>query len=135
MDAKKTLQNPKKKNSPIPKNLTHWVVLWYQYSLKKNKKNTRPMFFVMFCWKLSNSWIYSWTNLLRFTEDVYKMLRYKIRRKKKLLISLNYVLERCPFAPYIFIKRYTWSINLETIQWKLSFSWTYFKIVLRIYLF
>ena len=35
--------------------------------------------------------------------------------KKKLPISLKYVLEDWSFTPYIFIKRFTWSINFETI--------------------
>ena len=39
---------------------------------------------------------------------------------KKLPISLKYVLESFPFTPYIFIKRYTWSINFETIHWQVT---------------
>ena len=57
----------------------------------------------------------------RFTEDVYKILRFKIWRKK-LPISLKYVQESFSFTPYIFIKRYTWSNNFEKIHKKLSIS-------------
>ena len=42
--------------------------------------------------------------------------------EKKIPISQKDVLERFPFTPYIFIKRYTWSINFETIHRKLSIS-------------
>ena len=85
------------------------------------KRYTRCIIFVMFCLKLSNSWTYLWTTSWRFAEDIYKILRYKIL-KKKLPISLKYILENFPFTPYIFIKKYIWSNNFEKIHWKLSIS-------------
>ena len=73
-------------------------------------------------------WIYSWKN---FLEIHWRCLQNIVLQKpKKLPISLKYVLESFPFTPYIFIKRYTWSINFETIHWKLSISWTYSEIFL-----
>ena len=79
------------------------------------KNDTRYIILVTFCQKLSISWIYSWTIFLevhwRFLQNIALQ-----NPKKKLPISLNYVLESFPFTPYIFIKRYTWSINFETIH-------------------
>ena len=91
------------------------------------KRHTRSIIFVMFRWKLSNSWIYSWTHFFEVHWICLQNIALQ-NPKKKLPISLKYVLKSYPFTPYIFIKRYTWSITLETIHQKLSISWTYFKI-------
>ena len=38
------------------------------------------------------------------------------KSEKKLPISLKYVPKSFPFTPYIFKKKYTWSINFETLH-------------------
>ena len=93
------------------------------------KRYTRSIIFVTFCWKLSNSWIYSWINFLEIHWRCLQNIVLQNPKKKKLPISPNVVLESFPVTPYIFIKRYTWSINFEKIHWKLSISWTYSQII------
>ena len=92
------------------------------------KRYTRSIIFVVFRWKLSNSWIYFWKNFLEIHWRCLQNIVLQNPRRKKLPISPKYVLESFPFTPYIFMKRYTWSINFETIHWKLSISWTYSEI-------
>ena len=124
---KKALQNPKKKQLPNSRKIDPLSCPLIPVFFIK--RYTRSIIFVTFRWKLSNSWIYLWKKIWRFTEDVYKILCYKIRkRKKKLSIFPKYVLESFLFTPYIFIKRYTWSINFKTIHWKLSIFWNYSEI-------
>ena len=86
---------------------------------------TRSIIFVTFRWKLSNCWIYLWKN---FGDSLKMSTKYCVTKSKRLPISPKYVLGSFPFTPYIFIKRYIWSINLETIHWKLSIFWTYSEI-------
>ena len=112
--CKKKLQNPKKKK--LPKSIKPDPLSCPLIPVIFINRYTRSIIFVTFCWKLSNSWIYSWKTFWRFTEDVYKILCYKIRSKKKIPIPPKYVLESFPFTPCIFIKRYTWSSNFETIH-------------------
>ena len=84
-----------------------------------------------FLWHFVESWaipeFICETTFWRFSEDVYKILCYKIQKKNPHFSKI------CPrvfsFTPYIFIKKkYTWSINFETILWKLNISWTYSEI-------
>ena len=90
------------------------------------KRYTRSIIFVTFCWKLSNSWIYSWNF---FLEIHWRCLQnIVLQNPKKLPISPKYVLESFLFTPYIVIIKYTWSVNFETIHWKLSVSRTYSEI-------
>ena len=107
--CKKKLQNPKKK-------LTNSIQL-YPLSCPLipvifMKRYTRFIIFVAFHWKSSNSWIYFWTNFFEVHWRCLQNIALK-NLKKKLPISLKYVLESCPFTPYISIKRYTWSIILR----------------------
>ena len=120
--CKKTLQNLKK----IPNSIKLDPLSCPLIPVIFIKRYTRSIIFVTFHWKLSNSWIYSWIKLVG---DSLKMsTKYCATKSEKLPISPKYVLESFPFTPYIFIKRYTWSINFETIHWKLSITWTYSKI-------
>ena len=48
-----------------------------------------------------------------------------LQSPKKLAISVKLTLQSCPLITNIVIKRYTWSINLETFRWKLSNFWIY----------
>ena len=88
------------------------------------KRYTKSIIFVTFCIKkkLAIPVFICEQTFWWFTEDVYKILRYKIWK---------YVLENCPFTPNIFLKRYTWSIYFKTIHWKLNISWTYSEINLK----
>ena len=84
--------------------------------------------FVTFCQNLSNSWNYFWTNFLEVHWRCLQNILLQNLKKKELPISLKYVLESFLLTPYVFIKRYTWSINFEKIHWKLSISWHYSEI-------
>ena len=90
------------------------------------QRYTRSINFSTFRKKLSNSSIYLWTNFLAVHWRCLQNIA--LQNPKKIPISLNYVLASFPFTPYIFIKGYTWSINFENINWKLSIFWTYFEI-------
>ena len=81
------------------------------------KRYTRSIFFVMFCRKLSNSWIYLWTNFLEVHWRCLQNILLQNLKKKTFLISLKYVLVSFPLTPYIFLKRYIFSINFKTIHW------------------
>ena len=94
----------------------------------KKKRYTRSIIFVTFCRKWSNSLIYLQTTFLEVHWRCLQNIFLQKPKKKKLLISLKYVLESFPLSPYIYIKRYTWSINFETNKNKLSISWTYSEI-------
>ena len=119
---KKTLQNPKKIPNSIKLDPLSCPLIPVIF-----KKETLGLLFLL---RFVKNWeipeFTSKQTFWRFNEDVYKILRYKI--SKKPTISQNCVLESFPFTPYIFIKRYTWSINFETLHWKLSISWTYSEI-------
>ena len=125
-DAKKMLQKAKKKKltNSIKVDLYSCPLI----PLIFIKRYTRSIIFVMFCQKLSNSWIYLWTHLLEVHWRCLQNIALQNPKNKKLPISLKYVLESCPFKPNIFINRYTWSIKFEKIRWKLSDYWTYSKI-------
>ena len=110
MDAKKTLQNPRKKLTNSikfdPMNCPFIPVILIKIC-------TRSIIFVTFVENWAIPEFIREQTLWRFTEDVYKILCYKIR-KKKIPISLKYVLKSFPFSPSIFIKkRYPWSVNLR----------------------
>ena len=76
------------------------------------KRYTRSIIFMTFCQKLSNSWK---TNL-EVHWRCLQIIALQNQKKKKIPISLKYVLDSFPFTPYVFIKRYTWSINFEKIH-------------------
>ena len=120
--CKKTLQNPNK----LPKSIKLDPLSCPLIPVIFIKRYTWFIIFVTFRWKLSNSWIYLWKN---FLEIHWRCLQnIVLQNPKKLPISPKYVLESFPLTPYIFLKRYTWSINFETIHWKLSISQTYSEI-------
>ena len=81
--------------------------------------NQRIYFFIFFL----VLWFLCWWSLqrgqLKKSPCRCTKVCYKIKRKI-LAISVKLDLQSFPLIPYIFIKRYTWSIKLETFFWKIE---------------
>ena len=120
VDAKKCYKIQKKPTNSIKLNLLSCHLI----PVIIKKIYTRSIFFCEF-WAIHEFICYK-----LFGGSLKIFTRYCVTKfaKKILLISLKYSLESFTLTPYIFIKRYTWSINFEAINWKLSIFWTFSKI-------
>ena len=130
--CQKTLQNPKQKK--LPNSIKLDPLSCPLIPVIYMKRYTRSVIFVTFRWKLSNFWIYLWKNFLEIYWRCLQNIVLQNPKKKKLPISPKYSPESFLFTRFIFMKRYTWSINFKTIHWQLIISWTYSEIDLIILL-
>ena len=97
----------KRNKKPEEKKTKQFHKTWpTELSFDTNNLSKKDTLCLLFLWRFVKKWAIPEficdQTFWRFTEDVYKILRYKIQ--KKLPISRKYVLESCPFTPYIFIK-------------------------------